>query len=267
MSDALSFCWMKLIVFANHLLIRTHFHFIVLYSAFVWCWQPWNWRAVCLRSTVASGSSWPRWDRPLKMILCWVSTFTEYVQTGLLEHEAHLHITCIAACNKNVNIINGAMDFFSPCMQILASGLSLFLSAFNTVLSPVTLCWWVPNKILSLGYLVTYSMKWNNERNVILFLFLSLASSWTMPERPCLCIQTDLNKFVEEYVQCLWRFSKGFSTPTLYWSFINWPKPIASMRLFSSCNTQHSFFTLFILIHFLLIFSLSYIWKLISATR
>ncbi len=82
---------------ANHLLIRTHFHFIVLYSAFVWCWQPWNWRAVCLRSTVASGSSWPRWDRPLKMILCWVSTFTEYVQTGLLEHEAHLHITCIAA--------------------------------------------------------------------------------------------------------------------------------------------------------------------------
>lgn len=74
-------------------------------------------------------------------------------------------------------------------------------------------------KILSLSYLFTYSMKWNNEINVILFLFLPLASSWTMLGRPCFCIQTDFNKFVEEYGQCLRRFS--------------WPKTIASMRLFS----------------------------------
>ncbi len=35
-----------------------------------------------------------------------------------------------------------------------------------------------------------------------------------------------------------WRFS----TPALYYSFINWPKQIASMRLFSSCNTQNYYF-------------------------
>ncbi len=32
----------------------------------------------------------------------------EYVQAGLLEHEAQFHITC----NTTVNVINGAMAFF-----------------------------------------------------------------------------------------------------------------------------------------------------------
>lgn len=70
---------------------------------------------------------------------------------------------------------------FFDCMQALASGLSFY--TFNTVISPVTLCWWV--HYTSLGYLLGYSAtyKWNNENekcySLLFVLLISVILNYT----------------------------------------------------------------------------------------